>query len=116
MLVDPPSGFHQAAKGALGPRGAGSALAKKESDRSGAGGGKIAVRERSNSAWICVCARRTVAVEATSFGRILFPSTSRQQSVSSAVSYSPAIEPSGPEIRCNWSWMIRSGGGGGAGK
>jgi hypothetical protein len=32
---------------------------KKESPRSGPGGGKIAVRERSNNAWICVWARRT---------------------------------------------------------
>ena len=39
---------------------------------------------RSNSARICFSARRTVAVEATIFGRIALPPTSRVHSSSSA--------------------------------
>ena len=74
------------------------------------GGGNTSVR-RSNSAPICRGARRTVAVDATTFGRDRFPCASSQvASRSTADSYSPTSEPSGPAIRCSSSWMIRSGG------
>ena len=46
--------------------------------RSGPGGGKTCVSGRPNSAWIWSCARRTVAVEATIFGRTARPSSSPQ--------------------------------------
>ena len=43
--------------------------AKKESRRSGPGAGKQSTSRRLNRAWICFCAKRTVAVEAITFGR-----------------------------------------------
>ena len=86
------------------------------SRRSGPGGGKTSTPDRANSARICSSARRTVAVDATIFGRTVCPSTFASHSASIAVSYSPAIVPSGPEIRCSSSWMIRSGGGSGVGQ
>src|SRR3954452_11346420 len=43
--------------------------AKNESRRSGPGGGNTAVEERANRAWIWSWAHRTVAVDATIFGR-----------------------------------------------
>ena len=58
---------------------------------------------RAKSALICVTARRTVAVEATIFGRISWPSRLTAQSSSKAASYNPTIVPSGPEIRCSSS-------------
>ena len=61
--------------------------------------GKNIYHPRLNSALICVSARRTVAVEATIFGRIVLPSFWIAQSSSSADSYSPTMVPSGPEIR-----------------
>ena len=54
--------------------------------RSGPGGGKTCVSGRAKSAWIWSCARRTVAVEATIFGRTARPSISRTHSASMAVS------------------------------
>jgi len=52
----------------------------------------------------------TVAVDATIFGRMRWPSNTRVVRRSIAASYSPATVPSGPEIRCSSSWIIRSGG------
>src|SRR5713101_7730288 len=49
----------------------GTVLAKNESLRFGPGGGNTSTPERPNSAWICRAACRTVAVEATIFGRVL---------------------------------------------
>lgn len=66
---------------------------------------------RAKSAWIWSWARRTVAVDATIFGRTGRPSSSRTHSASIAASYKPAMVPSGPEIKCNSSWITRSGGG-----
>ena len=90
--------------------------AKNESRRSGPGGGKMSTFRRLNRARICFSARRTVAVEATILGRTRFSPTSRMHSSSRADSYRPTIVPIGPEIRCNSSWMTRSGGGRGAGQ
>jgi hypothetical protein len=53
----------------------GTVSAKKLSFRSGPGGGNTSTDERPNSAWICRSARRTVAVEATIFGRTSTPPT-----------------------------------------
>ena len=60
--------------------------AKKESRRSGPGGGNTSTPTRANSARIWSLARRTVAVDARTFGRTLRPSTTRVASASMAVS------------------------------
>ena len=46
----------------------------------------------------------------STLGRTFLPFTSQVQSRSMAVSYSPTSVPSGPLMRCNSSWMMRSGG------
>ena len=60
--------------------------AKKASRRSGPGGGKTCVSGRAKSAWIWSWALRTVAVEATTLGRSVRPSTARVHSASMAAS------------------------------
>ena len=51
-----------------------------------------------------------VAVDATTFGLTVWPSSVQEASRSIADSYRPTMVPSGPEMRCSSSWMIRSGG------
>ena len=46
--------------------------------------------------------------------RNLSVNVGNQTGVTAPISYTPATVPSGPEIRCNSSWMIKSGGGSGA--
>ena len=70
--------------------------------------------ERANRAWICSWAWRTVAVEATIFGRtrdvpLVWLSLDCTHSASMTVSYRPTIVPSGPDIRCSSSWITSSG-------
>ena len=81
----------------------------------GPGGGKICVSERAEQRLDLVLR----ASHRRRRGDDLRPrphrsSRPRSQSPSIAVSYRPAIVPSGPEIRCSSSWMTRSGGGSGA--
>ena len=83
--------------------------AKNESRRSGPGGGKIWTDAGRRAPGSARSARRTVAVEETILGPRPLRVAAQRWSI--AVSYRPAIVPSGPEIRCSSSWMIRSGGG-----
>ena len=64
-------------------------IANQLSVRSIPGGGKTSVCSRSNSAWICALARRTVAVDATILGRTRRAPTMRVARRSIAVSYKP---------------------------
>ena len=52
----------------------------------------------------------TVAVDAMTLGLTTRSSSRQLQSSSTADSYSPTMVPSGPLIRWNSSWMIKSGG------
>src|SRR6218665_3296094 len=63
-----------------------------------------------NTLFTCSLALRTVAVEATILGLTVLPSSVQPDSSSTTDSYKPTIVPSGPLMRWNSSWMIRSGG------
>ncbi len=82
---------------------------KKLSSTSIPEGGKTEIL-RINTLRTWSSARRTVAVEATTFGRTLMSPSIQLLSSSTAVSYRPTIVPNGPLMRWNSSWMIRSGG------
>src|SRR6218665_994851 len=63
-----------------------------------------------NTLFTCSLALRTVAVEATILGLTVLPSSVQPDSSSTTDSYKPTIVPSGPLMRWNSSWVIRSGG------
>ena len=59
---------------------------------------------------ICILALLIVAVEPIIFDLIILPLIVLSVMALIIISYMPAMDPKGPEIRCNSSCIIRSGG------
>ena len=83
--------------------------AKKESSSLFACGGNI-LQVLPYKFLICMLALLIVAVEPIIFDLIIFPFIFFSVIALIIISYIPAMDPSGPDIRCNSSCIIRSGG------
>ena len=82
---------------------------KKESSSLFAWGGNI-LQVLPYKFLICMLALLIVAVEPIIFDLIVLPLIVFSVMALIIISYIPAIDPNGPEIRCNSSCIIRSGG------